>query len=192
VTADFLIIGSGIAGLSLAIRAAQHGKVICVTKGALLDSNTAWAQGGISSVLPEGLRDHGDNCELHIADTLDAGAGLCHESVVRTIVEEGANTIDDLVGYGVDFDKEGDHFSLGKEGGHSKRRILHARDTTGREIAEALVATAIGLFAAIPAVLAYNRFSRDIERVAIRLDTFMEEFSNILQRNVGSQSTSGH
>jgi L-aspartate oxidase len=142
VTADFLIIGSGIAGLSLAIRAAQHGKVICVTKGALLDSNTAWAQGGISSVLPEGLRDLGDNCELHIADTLDAGAGLCHESVVRTIVEEGANTIDDLVGYGVDFDKEGDHFSLGKEGGHSKRRILHARDTTGREIAEALVATA--------------------------------------------------
>jgi L-aspartate oxidase len=142
VTADFLIIGSGIAGLSLAIRAAQHGKVICVTKGALLDSNTAWAQGGISSVLPEGLRDHGDNCELHIADTLDAGAGLCHESVVRTIVEEGANTIDDLVGYGVDFDKEGDHFALGKEGGHSKRRILHARDTTGREIAEALVATA--------------------------------------------------
>lgn len=141
-TADFLIIGSGIAGLSLAIRAAQHGKVICVTKGALLDSNTAWAQGGISSVLPEGLRDLGDNCELHIADTLDAGAGLCHESVVRTIVEEGANTIDDLVGYGVDFDKEGDHFSLGKEGGHSKRRILHARDTTGREIAEALVATA--------------------------------------------------
>lgn len=141
-TADFLIIGSGIAGLSLAIRAAQHGKVICVTKGALLDSNTAWAQGGISSVLPEGLRDPGDNCELHIADTLDAGAGLCHESVVRTIVEEGANTIDDLVGYGVDFDKEGDHFSLGKEGGHSKRRILHARDTTGREIAEALVATA--------------------------------------------------
>ena len=141
-TADFLIIGSGIAGLSLAIRAAQHGKVICVTKGALLDSNTAWAQGGISSVLPEGLRDHGDNCELHIADTLDAGAGLCHESVVRTIVEEGANTIDDLVGYGVDFDKEGDHFALGKEGGHSKRRILHARDTTGREIAEALVATA--------------------------------------------------
>ena len=138
-TADFLIIGSGIAGLSLAIRAAKHGKVICLTKGSLLDSNTAWAQGGIASVLPESLRDPGDSIELHVADTLDAGAGLCDEAVVRTIVSEGANTIDDLVHYGVDFDKEDGHFSLGKEGGHSKRRILHARDTTGREIAEALV-----------------------------------------------------
>lgn len=138
-TADFLIIGSGIAGLSLAIRAAKHGKVICLTKGSLLDSNTAWAQGGIASVLPESLRDPGDSIELHVADTLDAGAGLCDEAVVRTIVSEGTNTIDDLVHYGVDFDKEDGNFSLGKEGGHSKRRILHARDTTGREIAEALV-----------------------------------------------------
>lgn len=141
-TADFLIIGSGIAGLSLAIRAAQHGRVICLTKGKLLDSNTAWAQGGIAAVLPESLRDPGDSCELHIADTLDAGAGLCHEAVVRTIIEEGSRTIDDLVHYGVDFDATNGHYSLGKEGGHSKRRILHARDTTGREIAEALVATA--------------------------------------------------
>jgi L-aspartate oxidase len=142
VTADFLIIGCGIAGLSLAIRAAKHGKVICLTKGTMLESNTAWAQGGIAAVLPESLRDPGDTCELHIADTLDAGAGLCVESVVRTIIEEGANTIDDLVHYGVDFDAADGHYSLGKEGGHSKRRILHARDTTGREIAEALVATA--------------------------------------------------
>ncbi len=141
-TADFLIIGSGIAGLSLAIRAAKHGKVICLTKGSLLDSNTAWAQGGIASVLAESMRDEGDSVELHIADTLDAGAGLCNEAVVRTIVSEGANTIDDLIHYGVDFDKKNGHFSLGKEGGHSKRRILHARDTTGREIAEALVAQA--------------------------------------------------
>lgn len=141
-TADFLIIGSGIAGLSMAIRAAKHGHVICLSKGHLLDSNTAWAQGGIAAVLPDSLRDAGDSCELHIADTLDAGAGLCHESVVRTIVEEGSLTIDDLVSYGVDFDAEGGKYSLGKEGGHSKRRILHARDTTGREIAEALVATA--------------------------------------------------
>ncbi|MFY7818134.1 MAG: L-aspartate oxidase [Akkermansiaceae bacterium] len=141
-TADFLIIGSGIAGLSMAIRAAQHGHVICLSKGHLLDSNTAWAQGGIAAVLPDSLRDPGDSCELHIADTLDAGAGLCHESVVRTIIEEGSLTIDDLVHYGVDFDAENGKYSLGKEGGHSKRRILHARDTTGREIAEALVATA--------------------------------------------------
>jgi len=142
VTAHFLIIGSGIAGLSLAIRAAKHGKVICLTKGSMLDSNTAWAQGGIAAVLPESQREQGDTCELHIADTLDAGAGLCVESVVRTIIEEGANTINDLVNYGVDFDAHDGHYSLGKEGGHSKRRILHARDTTGREIAEALVATA--------------------------------------------------
>ncbi len=126
----------------MAIRAAQHGHVICLSKGHLLDSNTAWAQGGIAAVLPDSLRDPGDSCELHIADTLDAGAGLCHESVVRTIIEEGSLTIDDLVHYGVDFDAENGKYSLGKEGGHSKRRILHARDTTGREIAEALVATA--------------------------------------------------
>lgn len=138
-TCDFLVIGAGIAGLSFAIRAAAHGSVIVLTKGAALDSNTAWAQGGIASVLPESLRDEGDSLELHIADTLDAGAGLCHEDVVRMIVSEGAATIDDLTAHGVNFDRVDDHFALGKEGGHSKRRILHARDTTGREIAESLV-----------------------------------------------------
>jgi L-aspartate oxidase len=159
VTADFLIIGSGIAGLSLAIRAAKHGKVVCLSKGSLLDSNTAWAQGGIAAVLPESLRDPGDTCELHIADTLDAGAGLCDESVVRTIIGEGANTIDDLVRYGVDFDSQNGQYSLGKEGGHSKRRILHARDTTGREIAENLVAAA----RATPnLVLLENHFAIDL------------------------------
>ena len=142
-TCDFLVIGAGIAGLSFAIRAAKHGSVIVLTKGAALDSNTAWAQGGLASVLPEGLRDEGDSVELHVADTLDAGAGLCREEVVRAIVSEGAATVDDLTGYGVDFDKNGGgNFALGKEGGHSKRRILHALDTTGREIAESLVETA--------------------------------------------------
>ena len=141
-TCDFLVIGAGIAGLTFAIRAAKHGSVIVLTKGGALDSNTAWAQGGLASVLPEGLRDQGDSLELHIADTLDAGAGLCNEDVVRAIVSEGASTVDDLVSRGVDFDKEGDHYQLGKEGGHSKRRILHARDTTGREIAESLVEVA--------------------------------------------------
>ena len=138
-TCDFLVIGAGIAGLSFAIRAAAHGSVIVLTKGKALDSNTAWAQGGIASVLPPGFCDDGDSVELHVADTLDAGAGLCREDVVRTIIGEGASTIDDLTGYGVDFDKHDHHFALGKEGGHSKRRILHARDTTGREIAESLV-----------------------------------------------------
>lgn len=142
ITSDFLVIGSGIAGLSFAIRAAEHGSVTVVTKGKVLDSNTNWAQGGISAVLPEGLRTPGDSAELHISDTLDAGAGLCHEDVVRTIVGEGAATIDDLVGHGADFDKDGERYELGREGGHSKRRILHARDTTGREIASSLVETA--------------------------------------------------
>ena len=141
-TADFLVIGAGIAGLSFAIRAAKHGSVLVLVKGGLFESNTAWAQGGIASVLPPDLCDEGDNVEKHVADTLDAGAGLCDELVVRKIIEEGAATIDDLTGYGVEFDKSGDHFQLGKEGGHSARRILHARDTTGREIARALVETA--------------------------------------------------
>jgi L-aspartate oxidase len=141
-TCDFLVIGAGIAGLSFAIRAAEHGTVVVLTKGSALDSNTAWAQGGVASVIPEGLRDLGDNVELHVADTLDAGAGLCKEDVVRMIVEEGAATIDDLVSYGVHFDRNGEGYELGKEGGHSKRRILHSRDTTGLAIAEALVETA--------------------------------------------------
>ena len=142
---DFLVIGSGIAGLSLALKAAEHGSVTVITKGKLLESNTAWAQGGISAVLPESLRDPDDSCEKHIADTLDAGAGLCHEEAVRTIVAEGAETIKELVAYGTDFDKDHDdpeRFSLGKEGGHSERRILHAKDTTGREIATSLVKSA--------------------------------------------------
>ncbi len=141
-TADFLVIGAGIAGLSFALRAARHGSVIVLTKGDAFESNTAWAQGGIASVLPEELRDPGDSVESHVADTLDAGAGLCKEAAVRTIVEEGAAAIDDLLDYGVAFDKEGDHFMLGKEGGHSHRRILHARDTTGREVARALIESA--------------------------------------------------
>ncbi len=107
-----------------------------------MESNTAWAQGGIAAVIPEGLRDPGDTTENHIADTLDAGAGLCKEAVVRSIIQEAANTIDDLVHYGVAFDHENGAFSLCKEGGHSHRRILHTRDTTGYAIATALLETA--------------------------------------------------
>jgi L-aspartate oxidase len=141
-TADFLVIGAGVAGLSFALRAAHHGSVVVLTKGDIYESNTAWAQGGIASVLPKALRDPGDSVEFHVADTLDAGAGLCKEAAVRTIVEEGSAAIDDLVNYGVSFDHEGDHYLLGKEGGHAYRRILHARDTTGREVARALIEAA--------------------------------------------------
>lgn len=141
-TADFLVIGTGIAGLSFALRAARHGSVIVLTKDGAFDSNTAWAQGGIASVLDEDERDPGDTVEEHVADTLDAGAGLCRESSVRTIIGEGAAAIADLEDYGVVFDREHHHYLLGKEGGHSHRRILHARDTTGREIARALIEAA--------------------------------------------------
>jgi L-aspartate oxidase len=141
-TADFLVIGAGVAGLSFAIRAARHGSVVVITKGEAYESNTAWAQGGIASVLSAAERDQGDSVESHVADTLDAGAGLCREAAVRTIISEGEASIDDLVGYGVSFDKVGGHYQLGKEGGHSHRRILHARDTTGRELARALIETA--------------------------------------------------
>jgi len=140
--ADFLVIGGGVAGLSFALRAARHGSVIVVMKGDAYESNTAWAQGGISSVLPVGERTEGDTEELHVADTLDAGAGLCKEAAVRTIVSEGAATIADLLDSGVAFDRSDGHFLLGKEGGHTRRRILYARDTTGLEIARALIETA--------------------------------------------------
>jgi L-aspartate oxidase len=142
VTSDFLVIGCGVAGLSFAIKAAAHGSVTVLTKNKVLNSNTAWAQGGISAVLPEGLCDEGDTVEKHIADTLDAGAGLCDEAAVRTIIEEASDTIDELVGWGTNFDRNDDRFSLGKEGGHSARRILHSKDTTGHEIASALLETA--------------------------------------------------
>ncbi len=136
---DFLVIGSGIAGLSFAIGAARHGTVALVTKRGRGASNTAWAQGGIASVTSTE-----DSFELHVRDTLEAGAGLCDEDVVRSIVTDGPARIQELVTLGVHFDERengGTHeFDLGKEGGHSKRRILHSRDVTGREIERALLA----------------------------------------------------
>ena len=140
--ADFLVIGSGIAGLSFAIKAAEHGSVTLITKNEPLNSNTAWAQGGISAVLPEVLRDPGDTAEQHVADTINAGAGLCNEEAVRSIIEEGKQTIEELVSWGTDFDQEGARYSLGREGGHSRRRVLHSKDTTGHEIASSLLETA--------------------------------------------------
>ncbi len=142
---DFLVIGSGIAGLSFAIHAAKHGNVTVITKGKAIESNTAWAQGGISAVLDKSLRTSGDDYESHVADTLDAGAGLCNEDAVRKIVEAGTETIEELIQAGVEFDRDHDdenQYALGQEGGHSKRRILHCKDTTGLEIAKALINTA--------------------------------------------------
>jgi len=130
-TYDFIVVGSGIAGLSFALRAAKSGSVAIVTKRDRGDSNTAKAQGGIACV--EGADDSFD---LHVEDTLIAGAGLCNEEVVRTVVSEGPKAIKELVELGVNFDhnENNDQFSLGMEGGHSQRRILHSKDTTGLEV----------------------------------------------------------
>jgi L-aspartate oxidase len=138
---DFLVLGSGIAGLTFALKVAPRGRVAIVTKKDRAESNTNYAQGGIASVTSKE-----DSFESHVRDTLAAGAGLCKENVVRTIVEEGPARIAELIELGMKFSEReipashGAHeLDLGKEGGHSKRRILHAKDVTGREIERALL-----------------------------------------------------
>src|SRR5271168_553357 len=138
---DYLVLGSGIAGLTFALKVAPRGRVAIVTKKDRAESNTNYAQGGIAAVTSKE-----DSFELHVADTLAAGAGLCKEKVVRTIVEEGPARIQELIELGMKFSERenpksrgGHELDLGKEGGHSKRRILHAKDVTGREIERALL-----------------------------------------------------
>src|SRR5580704_14943773 len=139
---DYLILGSGIAGLTFALKVATRGRVAIVTKKNRAESNTNYAQGGIAAVT-----SREDSVEMHVRDTLEAGAGLCKENVVRTIVQEGPARIAELIALGMKFSEReiplshGRHeLDLGKEGGHSKRRILHAKDVTGREIERALLA----------------------------------------------------
>ncbi len=139
---DYIVVGSGIAGLTFALKVARHGRVAIVTKKNLSEANTQYAQGGIAAVTKPT-----DSIELHVADTLRAGAGLCREEVVQTIVEEGPDRVQELIDLGMDFTRgetistDGERFySLGKEGGHSKRRVLHTKDATGREIMRALLA----------------------------------------------------
>jgi len=135
---DYLVIGSGIAGLTFALKAAENGRVALLTKKNRADSNTNYAQGGIACVTSAE-----DSVDLHVRDTLEAGAGLCNEKVVRQIVEEGPARIKELIALGMSFSERENHggeLDLGKEGGHSKRRILHAKDVTGREIERALLA----------------------------------------------------
>jgi L-aspartate oxidase len=138
---DFLILGSGIAGLSFALKVAPRGRVAIVTKKNRAESNTNYAQGGIASVTSKE-----DSFELHVRDTLEAGAGLCKENVVRTIVEEGPARIQELIDLGMKFSESENRaedgsreLDLGREGGHSRRRILHAKDMTGHEIESALL-----------------------------------------------------
>jgi len=135
---DYLVLGTGIAGLTFALKVAEHGSVILLTKKQKAESNTNYAQGGIASVT-----SREDSFEYHVADTLNAGAGLCKEEVVRDIVSEGPARIEELIELGVRFSEReeatGGGYDLGKEGGHSKRRVLHAADMTGREIERALL-----------------------------------------------------
>ena len=137
ITTDYLVIGSGIAGLRFALDAAKTGTVAIVTKKEKTEGSTNYAQGGIASVL-----DPDDSFDLHIKDTLTSGDGICHEDIVRIVVQEGPQRIHELVSMGVQFSRQEGHkntFDLGREGGHSKRRIVHTRDLTGREVEKRLL-----------------------------------------------------
>ncbi len=156
---DFLVLGSGIAGLSFALKVAEKGRVAIVTKKSKAESNTNYAQGGIAAVTSKE-----DSFEEHVRDTLEAGAGLCKEPVVRMIVEEGPARIQELIELGMKFSEienggGSKELDLGMEGGHSKRRILHAKDVTGREIERALLSAV----AAQPNIEVYeNNFAIDL------------------------------
>jgi L-aspartate oxidase len=136
---DFLIIGSGIAGLTFALKAAQRfpdKKVLVITKSQVDETNTKYAQGGIAGVTDF----EKDSFEKHIEDTLISGDGLCNKQVVEIVVKEGVDRIQELIEWGAQFDKESDgDYKLGKEGGHSEFRILHHKDVTGKEMERALL-----------------------------------------------------
>ncbi len=133
---DYLIIGSGVAGLSLALKLARHHKVLVITKTERGETNTRYAQGGVASV-----SSAKDTFEKHVADTLDAGDGLCHKDVVEMVVGKGPKAMMELIEYGANFDRyDNGALMLGREGGHSEHRILHAKDATGWEIQRVLLA----------------------------------------------------
>lgn len=134
---DYLVIGSGSAGLTFALKAAQYGKVGLITKSKSKEANTAYAQGGIASVMHEN-----DSFEKHVEDTLVAGDGLCNKDAVELIVREGPKMIKQLMEFGAEFTSENGSLHLGREGGHSANRIVHAADMTGKEIERVLVEAA--------------------------------------------------
>lgn len=131
---DFLVIGSGIAGLTFALKAAEHGTVAVVTKNEMMEANTSYAQGGIAGVLNE----H-DSFDKHVEDTLEAGVGLCNRDSVELVVKKGPDMIRELIDYGVQFSRKNGKLDLGREGGHSENRIIHAADATGFEIESVMV-----------------------------------------------------
>lgn len=132
---DFLVIGSGIAGLTYALKVAEYGSVSIITKASRDETNTKYAQGGIAAVTYAP-----DSVEKHIADTLVAGDGICDPDIVRIVISEGMERIQELIHWGTSFDKdEQGRYDLAREGGHSEHRILHHKDTTGAEIERALL-----------------------------------------------------
>ena len=132
---DFLVIGSGNAGLRASIEASQHGEVIIITKDAMKESSTRYAQGGIAVAMSEE-----DTVAAHVADTLNAGVGLCDEEVVKVMVEEGIPRVRELIAWGANFDKDNGRIGFTREGAHGRRRIIHARgDATGEETEDTLV-----------------------------------------------------
>ncbi|MDR8390948.1 L-aspartate oxidase [Aliifodinibius sp. S!AR15-10] len=132
---DFLVIGSGIAGLTFALKAAEKGSVGIITKKEIMEANTAYAQGGIAGV----FNTEQDSFEKHIEDTLEAGAGLCNRKAVECIVRNAPRLIEELIKMGAEFTRKEGELHLGREGGHSENRIVHAADATGWEIERALV-----------------------------------------------------
>src|SRR5436309_5886733 len=135
---DFVVIGAGIAGLRAAIELASAGRVVVLAKREVKDSATQLAQGGIAAALSDE-----DEISLHLQDTLNAGDGLCNPEAARVLVEDAPERIEELIAWGTQFDREGTKLTFGREGAHSRNRILHAHgDSTGREIQRALFAKA--------------------------------------------------
>src|ERR1700687_4995151 len=135
---DFIVVGAGVAGLRAAIGLAEAGRVLVLAKREVTDSNTQLAQGGIAAALSDE-----DEVSLHLQDTLVAGDGLCNPDAVKVLVEDAPERIEELIAWGTQFDRNGTKLTFGREGAHSRNRILHADgDSTGREILRALYAKA--------------------------------------------------
>lgn len=160
-TCDVLVIGSGAAGLSLALQLPESLQVVVLSKGLLDEGSTRYAQGGIAAVL-----DSTDSVEAHVEDTLNSGAGICHREVVQAVVNGGRSSIQWLVAQGVDFTRAGgeEDFHLTQEGGHSHRRVIHSADATGKAVSDSLITQAQGK----------TNISLLTERIAINLIQIMD------------------
>jgi L-aspartate oxidase len=138
---DFIVVGAGIAGLRASVELASAGRVLCLAKREVTESNTQYAQGGIAAALSDD-----DEVSLHLDDTLKAGDGLCNEAAARVLVEEGPARIEELIKWGTQFDRAGSKIAFTREGAHSRNRVLHANgDSTGREIGRALYLKALAI-----------------------------------------------